>query len=131
MSFPDGFLCGAATAAHQVEGGNVNSDFWSLENQPGSMFVEPSGDACDHYRLFRPDIAMLAELGLDAYRFSIEWARVEPAPGLDLRSALAHYREVLQACRDHGITPMVTPPLTGMTSSACRTTPGSSSARTG
>jgi len=108
MSFPEGFLWGAATAAHQVEGGNVNSDFWALENQPGSMFVEPSGDACDHYRLFRQDIAMLAELGLDAYRFSIEWARVEPAPGRYSRSALAHYGEVLQACRDHGITPMVT-----------------------
>jgi beta-glucosidase len=108
MSFPEGFLWGAATAAHQVEGGNVNSDFWALEHQSGSMFAEPSGDACDHYRLFRQDIAMLAELGLDAYRFSIEWARVEPAPGRYSRSALAHYGEVLQACRDHGITPMVT-----------------------
>jgi beta-glucosidase len=108
VSFPDGFLWGAATAAHQVEGGNVNSDFWALEHQPGSMFVEPSGDACDHYRLFRQDIAMLAGLGLGAYRFSIEWARVEPAPGRYSRSALAHYGEVLQACRDHGVTPMVT-----------------------
>jgi beta-glucosidase len=108
MSFPEGFLWGAATAAHQVEGGNVNSDFWALEHQPKSMFVEPSGDACDHYRLFRQDIATLAELGLGAYRFSIEWARVEPAPGRYSRSALAHYGEVLQACRDHGVTPMVT-----------------------
>jgi len=108
MSFPEGFLWGAATAAHQVEGGNVNSDFWALEHQPGSMFVEPSGDACDHYRLFRQDIALLAELGLDSYRFSIEWARVEPAPGQYSAQALAHYREVLQACRDHGITPLVT-----------------------
>ena len=108
VSFPEGFLWGAATAAHQVEGGNVNSDFWALEHQPGSMFAEPSDDACDHYRLFGQDIAMLAELGLDAYRFSIEWARVEPAPGRYSRSALAHYGEVLQACRDHGITPMVT-----------------------
>ena len=108
MSFPDGFLWGAATAAHQVEGGNVNSDFWALEHQAGSMFVEPSGDACDHYRLFRHDIAVLADLGLSAYRFSVEWARVEPAPGRYSVSALAHYREVLQACRDHGITPMVT-----------------------
>jgi len=97
VSFPEGFLWGAATAAHQVEGGNVNSDFWALEQQPGSMFVEPSGDACGHYRLFREDIAMLAELGLDAYRFSIEWARVEPAPGRYSPEALAHYREVLQA----------------------------------
>jgi beta-glucosidase len=108
VSFPEGFLWGAATAAHQVEGGNVNSDFWALEQQPGSMFAEPSGDACDHYRLFRQDIAILAELGLRAYRFSVEWARVEPVPGQYSPAALAHYREVLQACRDHGITPMVT-----------------------
>jgi beta-glucosidase len=108
MTFPEGFLWGAATAAHQVEGGNVNSDFWALEHEPGSMFAEPSGDACDHYRLFRQDIAQLAELGLDAYRFSVEWARVEPAPGCYSRSALAHYGEVLEACHDYGITPMVT-----------------------
>ncbi len=108
MTFPENFLWGAATAAHQVEGGNVNSDFWALEHEPGSMFAEPSGDACDHYRLFRQDIALLAELGLDAYRFSVEWARVEPAPGRYSRSALAHYGEVLQACHDYGITPMVT-----------------------
>jgi beta-glucosidase len=108
MSFPEGFLWGAATAAHQVEGGNVNSDFWALEHQPGSMFAEPSGDACDHYRLFRQDIALLAELGLGAYRFSVEWARVETAPGRYSKSALAHYGEVLQTCHDHGITPMVT-----------------------
>jgi len=108
VSFPEGFLWGAATAAHQVEGGNVNSDFWALENQPGSMFVEPSGDACDHYRLYRQDIALLSVLGLNAYRFSIEWARVEPAPGRYSQSALAHYAEVLRACRDQGITPMVT-----------------------
>ena len=63
-----------------------------FSTQAKSMFVEPSGDACDHYRLFRQDIALLAELGLDAYRFSIEWARVEPAPGHYSPEALAHYR---------------------------------------
>ena len=108
MAFPEGFLWGAATAAHQVEGGNVNSDFWALEQQAGAMFAEPSGDACDHYRLFGQDIALLAELGLNSYRFSIEWARVEPSPGEYSPEALAHYREVLEACHEQGITPMVT-----------------------
>ncbi|MEU1729156.1 family 1 glycosylhydrolase [Nonomuraea sp. NPDC005692] len=108
MGFPNGFLWGTATAAHQVEGNNVNSDFWVLENTAGTIFAEPSGDACDHYRLYRQDIALLAELGLTSYRFSLEWARVEPEPGRYSRAALAHYRDVLDACHEHGLTPMVT-----------------------
>ncbi|GGX30970.1 glycoside hydrolase family 1 protein [Streptomyces lomondensis] len=108
MAFPEGFLWGAATAAHQVEGNNVASDFWALEHTPGSFFAEPSGDACDHYRLFRQDIALLAELGFNSYRFSIEWARVEPEDGRFSRAAIEHYRDVLQACHDHGLTPVVT-----------------------
>ncbi|GAA4994463.1 family 1 glycosylhydrolase [Yinghuangia aomiensis] len=108
MTFPDGFLWGSATAAHQVEGNNIASDFWVLEHVPGSRFAEPSGDACDHYRLFREDIALLAELGFTSYRFSIEWARVEPEDGFISRAAIEHYRDVLQACHDHGIVPMVT-----------------------
>ncbi len=53
ISFLDGFLWGTATAAHQVEGNNINSDFWELEHLPDTIFAEPSGDACDHYRLYR------------------------------------------------------------------------------
>jgi beta-glucosidase len=107
-SFPQGFLWGAATAAHQVEGNNINSDLWVMEHVPGSIFVEPSGDACDHYRLYRQDIALLKELGLNSYRFSIEWARVEPEDGFLSKAALAHYGEVLETCHELGITPMVT-----------------------
>ncbi|WP_436789968.1 glycoside hydrolase family 1 protein [Yinghuangia sp. YIM S10712] len=108
MAFPDGFLWGSATAAHQVEGNNIASDFWALEHVGGPMFAEPSGDACDHYRLYREDIALLRDLGFTSYRFSIEWARVEPEDGVFSRAAIAHYREVLEACHEHGITPMVT-----------------------
>ncbi|MFJ8048296.1 glycoside hydrolase family 1 protein [Streptomyces luteogriseus] len=108
MAFPEGFLWGAATAAHQVEGNNVASDFWALEHASGSSFAEPSGDACDHYRLFRQDIALLAELGFNSYRFSIEWARVEPEDGTFSQAAIEHYRDVLQACHDHSLTPVVT-----------------------
>jgi len=79
--FPDGFLWGAATAGHQVEGGNVNADLWPLEWAENSIFVEPSGDACDHYHLYPEDIATLAGLGCNAYRFSLEWSRIEPEPG--------------------------------------------------
>ncbi|MFP3943695.1 MAG: family 1 glycosylhydrolase, partial [Alphaproteobacteria bacterium] len=98
--FPSGFLWGAATAAHQVEGNNVNSDFWVLEHRPGTPFAEPSGDAVDQLHLYREDIAMLAAMGFEAYRFSIEWARVEPERGVFSKAALSHYRNVMEACRD-------------------------------
>ncbi|QFU91682.1 glycoside hydrolase family 1 protein [Amycolatopsis sp. YIM 10] len=108
MVFPDGFLWGAATAGHQVEGNNIASDLWALEHAPGSRFAEPSGDACDHYRLYREDLALLKELGFTSYRFSIEWSRVEPEPGFVSRAAIEHYRDVLTACHEFGLTPMVT-----------------------
>ena len=76
--FPEGFVWGTATAAHQVEGGNTASDFWPLEMAADSIFAEPSGDACDHYHLYDQDIALLKQLGFGAYRFSIEWARIQP-----------------------------------------------------
>ena len=106
--FPNGFLWGAATSAHQVEGNNVNSDYWLLEHLPGTIFSEPSSDACDHYHRYPQDIALLAELGFNTYRFSIEWARIEPEDGEFSHAILEHYRRVLTTCRDHGLTPVVT-----------------------
>lgn len=106
--FPDGFLWGASTAGHQVEGGNVNADLWPLEWAKPSLFVEPSGDACDHYHRYPEDIATLAGLGLNAYRFSLEWARIEPEPGYFSRAALDHYRRMIATCLEHGVTPVVT-----------------------
>ncbi len=108
FNFPKNFLWGTATAAHQVEGNNLNCDYWVLEHTPGSPFVEPSGDACDQYHRYPEDIAMLARLGFNAYRFSIEWARVEPEPGEFSVAALDHYRRVLASCHEHKITPIVT-----------------------
>jgi beta-glucosidase len=108
IDFPEGFLWGTATAAHQVEGNNVNSDVWVLEHVPKAPYVEPSGDACDHYHRYRSDIALLAELGFNAYRFSIEWARIEPEEGEFSLAALEHYRDMLRACQEHNITPIVT-----------------------
>ncbi|MBL7498238.1 glycoside hydrolase family 1 protein [Frankia sp. CNm7] len=106
--FPDGFLWGAATAAHQVEGGNVNADLWPSEWAPGSHFAEPSGDAVDHYHRYPEDIATLAGLGLNAYRFGVEWARIEPEEGFFSRAALDHYRRMVGTCLEHGVTPIVT-----------------------
>jgi beta-glucosidase len=108
VSFPATFVWGAATAAHQVEGGNWNSDCWALEHAKPSFFVEPSADACNHYARFADDIAILAGLGLNAYRFSIEWARVEPEEGAFSHAALDHYRRVIDACWRHNVQPMAT-----------------------
>jgi beta-glucosidase len=104
---PD-FIWGAATAAHQVEGNNINSDYWAIEHTPNSPFIEASGDACDHYHRYREDIAMLARLGFNAHRFSIEWARIEPEQGHFSIAELDHYRRVLAACHENRISPMVT-----------------------
>jgi beta-glucosidase len=108
VRFPTGFLWGTATAAHQVEGQNVASDFWVLEHTPGTGFKEPSGDACDQWHRYREDIALLAALGFGAYRFSIEWARIEPEEGQISLAALDHYRRVLACCHEHGLVPVVT-----------------------
>ena len=107
-SFPSGFRWGTATAAHQVEGGNWNNDWWAWEHDPASPCVEPSGDACDQYHRYRDDIALLAELGFDSYRFSIEWSRIEPEDGEFSRAAIDHYRRVCGTCLEHGIDPVVT-----------------------
>jgi beta-glucosidase len=107
-SFPEDFVWGTATAAHQVEGQNVCSDFWALEHAPGTIFREPSGDACDQLHRYAEDIARLAELGFGAYRLSVEWARIEPEEGSFSRAALGHYRRVLACCHEHGIAPCVT-----------------------
>src|SRR5437870_2242737 len=108
MTFPATFLWGTATAAHQVEGSNVYNDNWVMEHVPGSPYVEPSGDACDHYHRYREDIALLAELGFTLYRFSLEWSRIEPEEGEFSLAQLDHYRRMLATCHEHGITPMVT-----------------------
>jgi beta-glucosidase len=108
VKFPKGFWWGAASAAHQVEGNNVNNDVWLLEHMPETLFSEPSGDACDHYHRYREDIALLAELGFNTYRFSLEWSRIEPEDGEFSQAALEHYRRMLAACREHGLTPIVT-----------------------
>jgi beta-glucosidase len=107
-SFPKGFRWGAATAAHQVEGNNVNSDMWLLEHVKPTIFAEPSGDACDHYHRYADDIKLLAGLGFNTYRFSIEWARIEPEEGFFSTAELDHYRRMLAACHESGLTPMVT-----------------------
>lgn len=105
-TFPDGFLWGASTAPHQIEGNNLNSDFWANEGRVPGM--ERSGDACDSYHRYREDMQLLADAGLNSYRFGIEWARIEPEPGLISRAELAHYRRMIDTANELGLTPFVT-----------------------
>jgi beta-glucosidase len=102
------FLWGVATSGHQTEGDNTASDTWFVERVRPSVFREPSGKACDSFRRWREDIDLAAGMGLNAYRFSVEWARVEPRPGVFDDAALGHYRDVLDRCRAAGLAPVVT-----------------------
>jgi beta-glucosidase len=106
--FPAGFLWGAATAGHQVEGNNTASDTWFLEHLTPTVFAEPSGDACNSLGLWSEDLDLVKQLGLSSYRFSIEWARIEPEPGAYSIAMLDHYARIIDGCRQRGLTPLVT-----------------------
>ena len=106
--FPKDFLMGASTAAHQVEGNNIHSDYWAMEHMKSTSFVEPSLDAVDHYNRYEEDIRLLSDTGLNCYRFSIEWARIEPAEGQFDEVEVEHYRKVIRCCKENGVTPIVT-----------------------
>jgi beta-glucosidase len=107
-AFPEGFDWGTATAAHQIEGGNWNNDWWEWEHDPDSGCAEPSGDACDSWNRWPDDVALVSGLGLGSYRFSIEWSRIEPEEGEWSRAAVDHYRRIGEALREAGVVPVVT-----------------------
>jgi beta-glucosidase len=108
LRFPDDFMWGTATAAHQVEGNNSNSDWWDWELRRGSPCKEPSGTAIDHYGRYPRDIAVLKGLGFNTYRFSVEWARIEPKDGFFDETQIDHYRQMIALCRKSKLIPMVT-----------------------
>ena len=107
-SAPPDFLWGTAISAHQSEGNNLNADAWLLENIKPTLFRERSADACDSYHRYEEDVALAARLGFNCYRLGIEWARIEPSEGKFSTAELDHYAKVLQACRAHGLKPVVT-----------------------
>ena len=106
FQFPDGFLWGSATSAHQVEGNNIHSDWWAWERT--GKVKESSELACDHYQCFADDFDLAASLAHNAHRFSIEWSRIEPAEGQWDDAALTHYIEVVRALRQRHLEPIVT-----------------------
>jgi beta-glucosidase len=107
-SWPADFLWGVGTSAHQNDGNNVASDYWAIEHRDGSPFVEPSGDALNSYHLWPHDMALAAELGFTAYRFSVEWARIEPARGCFSTAERDRYSQMVDTCRRLGLEPVVT-----------------------
>ncbi len=107
-AFPKGFMWGASTAAHQVEGNNLNADLWVLENLPNTMFADRSGDAANSFELWPVDLDLVKSLGLNTYRFGLEWARIEPDPGQFSNAMLDHYKAMIDGCRERGIYPVVT-----------------------
>ena len=108
VTFPQGFVWGVAAAAHQIEGGNWNNDWWAFEHKPDTPCLEPSGDCTDSYHRYAEDIALVRSHGFGAYRFSIEWSRIEPEDGEFSVAALDYYRRMLAECHSQGVQPVVT-----------------------
>ncbi len=106
MTVRNKFLWGAATSAYQVEGNNIHSDWYHWEKKQVNQ--ARSGKAAGHYERFRDDFVLARQLGHNAHRFSLEWARLEPAEGEWNEEAVQHYREVLLALRQNGLEPLVT-----------------------
>lgn len=105
VPFPEGFLWGVATSAHQVEGDNELND-WRQGELNGRL--PPSGSACGHWERFREDFDLTSSWHNKAHRFSVEWSRVEPEPGRWSEAALRHYSDVVDALRRRGMEPVLT-----------------------
>lgn len=115
LVFPDGFLWGAATAAHQIEGSpladGAGPSIWTrFAHTPGMTLNGDTGDvACDHYRRWKDDVALMRELGLKAYRFSVSWSRIHPeGTGRVNQKGLDFYSRLVDELLDNGIEPLVT-----------------------
>lgn len=107
--WPKGFLWGTATAAHQVEGGNVYNDWARFERLPGKIARgDTSGAAAGHWNKVGEDIEWMKVLGANAYRFSIEWSRLEPTEGEWDEAAWQHYVDEVAQLKAAGMEPMVT-----------------------
>lgn len=108
MSAPTDFAWGAATSAHQIEGGNEHNDWWAWEQEGRIEGGVRSGLATDHWNRWEEDLQHAKDLGLNSYRFSIEWSRIEPKEGQIDFDAIQRYRQILEGCARHGLKPMVT-----------------------
>jgi beta-glucosidase len=107
LRFPEGFLWGVSTSAHQVEGGNENNNWSDWERTGHIRSGERSGLACDWWHNAERDFDLAGQLGLNALRMSVEWSRIEPEEGRFDEKALLRYRAMLQGLRERGIRPFV------------------------
>jgi len=114
-AFPPDFLWGAATAAHQIEGSpladGAGPSIWTrFAHTPGMMLNGDTGDvACDHYRRWKDDVALMKRLGLQAYRFSVSWSRILPrGTGAVNQAGLDFYSNLVDELLAHGIEPLLT-----------------------
>lgn len=109
MKFPHGFLFGSATSAHQIEGHNSNSDWWEWEKIPGNIKDGSTAKiAADSWNKWKKDINLLKQTHQNAYRFSIEWARIEPEKGRFDQKVIKHYKEILLELQKNKIKGVVT-----------------------
>lgn len=109
FTFPENFLWGSGSAAHQIEGDNIHNQWWHMEQKGNDPAIKtPSGKACNSYQMMDEDIALLKELGHQAYRFSVEWSRIEPEKNRHDPNAVRHYIEFLQKLKSAGIHTCVT-----------------------
>ncbi|MEE8359714.1 MAG: glycoside hydrolase family 1 protein [Candidatus Omnitrophota bacterium] len=106
LKFPDNFFWGSATSSHQIEGDNKNNDWWKWEGE--GKVKEVSGKACDGYSLYKEDIKLAKDLNHNAYRFSLEWSRIEPEEGHFDRGAIVYYKDMVKYMRALGMEPIVT-----------------------
>lgn len=112
MSFPESFLWGAASAAAQVEGAwdedGRTPSIWDVKYEDKIANFDTCHTACDHYHRYREDVALMRQIGLRAYRFSVSWSRVLPARGVMNPKGIEFYRELVHELRAAGIEPMIT-----------------------
>jgi beta-glucosidase len=104
--FPENFLWGVAYSSHQVEGNNVNNDWWEWEEKGKTK--EKSGWACDSWNRYLIDHKLVEDLGCNSFRISLEWSRIEPTEGEFSEEALKHYKKVLADLEKRGIKRVVT-----------------------
>lgn len=107
LTFPEGFLWGAATSAFQVEGDIKDSDWWEWE-QNAQPIEKRSGKAADQYNRYEKDFDLIKDLGHNTHRLGIEWSRIEPKEGQFDQKEIDHYIKVLQALKKRGIFVMLT-----------------------
>eukprot|EP00753_Platysulcus_tardus_P009490 PLAT214.4.p1 GENE.PLAT214.4~~PLAT214.4.p1 ORF type:complete len:469 (+),score=206.17 PLAT214.4:356-1762(+) len=108
VAFPSDFVWGTATAAYQTEGDSHNANWKVFEDNGGINKGQKCGNAVEHWKRYKEDIALMKELGVSSYRFSLAWSKIQPSQGEVDEAALQHYQDVIDAVEQAGMTAMIT-----------------------